>query len=456
MEYLKIMFLSMVPVTELRGAIPIGVTQGLNTIGVYVASVIGSTLVAIPLILFYRQVVNFLRDKMLFVNILNKVDNKIERSMKKMKAASLLGIIVFVGMLFLNSMIISKIEDKDTILTFIEFIVSALLMLGFELIISFIVYVTMGDDNLSPTVYLILVTCIMSILIYLLNTNKFIKNIKFSNLFSKYKSINIIILNLFVFFLFIKVLMGNKLMNTKIIIPITILGLILIGINCYFYVYLYKTLNEKKKSEIKTSFNPLINDLMGKLKANEHEYKNHLNTIWSIAQVTNQEEIKEKLQEYISNIVDDTEEFSMLLNVENTIIKAVLYNKGQRAEKLGVKYTYNVKSNLKNISLDNSELTVILSNLLNNAIEATSMIKKKELEVFIDEDNKYYSINVKNRTEGVKLSDLSNIFKMGYSTKGEGRGYGLYNVKNIVDKYKGKIQISLDDDIVDIKILFYK
>ena len=365
-------------------------------------------------------------------------------------------LIILIGVLFLNSIVISKFEEKDTIVTFIELVVSTLLVLGFELIISFIVYVTMGDDNLSPTVYLILVTCIMSILIYLLNTNKFIKNIKFSNLFSKYKSINIIILNLFVFFLFIKVLMGNKLMNTKIIIPITILGLILIGINCYFYVYLYKTLNEKKKSEIKTSFNPLINDLMGKLKANEHEYKNHLNTIWSIAQVTNQEEIKEKLQEYISNIVDDTEEFSMLLNVENTIIKAVLYNKGQRAEKLGVKYTYNVKSNLNNISLDNSELTVILSNLLNNAIEATSMIKKKELEVFIDEDNKYYSINVKNRTEGVKLSDLSNIFKMGYSTKGEGRGYGLYNVKNIVDKYKGKIQISLDDDIVDIKILFYK
>ena len=365
-------------------------------------------------------------------------------------------LIILIGVLFLNSIVISKFEEKDTIVTFIELVVSTLLVLGFELIISFIVYVTMGSDDLSPTTYLILLTCIMPILIYLLSTNKFIKKIKFSKSFSKYKSINIIILNLFVFFLFIKVLMSNELMNTKIIIPITILGLILIGINCYFYVYLYKTLNEKKKSEIKTSFNPLINDLMGKLKANEHEYKNHLNTIWSIAQVTNQEEIKEKLQEYISNIVDDTEEFSMLLNVENTIIKAVLYNKGQRAEKLGVKYTYNVKSNLKNISLDNSELTVILSNLLNNAIEATSMIKKKELEVFIDEDNKYYSINVKNRTEGVKLSDLSNIFKMGYSTKGEGRGYGLYNVKNIVDKYKGKIQISLDDDIVDIKILFYK
>ncbi|MDO5780591.1 MAG: GHKL domain-containing protein [Clostridium sp.] len=365
-------------------------------------------------------------------------------------------LIVFVGMLFLNSMIISKIEDKDTILTFIEFIVSALLMLGFELIISFIVYVTMGTDDLSATTYLILVTCIMAILIYLLNTNKSIKKMKFSNFFSKYKSINIIILNLFVFFLLIKVLVSNNVMNTKIIIPITILGLIIIGINCYFYVYLYKTLNEKKKSEIKTSFNPLINDLMGKLKANEHEYKNHLNTIWSIAQVTPPEDIKEKLQEYITNIVDDTEEFSMLLNVENTIIKAVLYNKGQRAEKLGVKYTYNVRSNFKDILLDNSELTVILSNLLNNAIEATSMIKKKELEVFIEEDNKYYIIDVRNRTEGLRMEDLGNIFKMGYSTKGEGRGYGLYNVKSIVDKYRGKIQMSLDDDIISIKILFSK
>ena len=365
-------------------------------------------------------------------------------------------LIILIGVLFLNSMLISKYEKKDTIVTFIEFIVSALLMLGFELVISFIVYVTMGNDDLSPTTYLILVTCIMSILIYLLSTNKVVKKVRFSTFFSKYKSINIIILNLFVFFLLIKVLMTNRLMSTTIIIPITILGLILIGVNCYFYVYLYKTLNEKKKSEIKTSFNPLINDLMGKLKANEHEYKNHFNTIWSIAQVTTPEEMKGKLQEYISNIVDDTEEFSMLLNVENTIIKAVLYNKGQRAEKLGVQYTYNIKSNFKDISLDNSELTVILSNLLNNAIEATSMIKKKELEVILEEDNRYYIINVKNRTEGLKGEDLSNIFKMGYSTKGEGRGYGLYNVKNIVDKYRGKIQLSLEEDIMNIKILFVK
>ena len=145
-----------------------------------------------------------------------------------------------------------------------------------------------------------------------------------------------------------------------------------------------------------------------------------------------------------------------MLDVENTIVKAVLYNKAQRAEKLGVTYNYKVTTNLKNISLDNSELTVVLSNLLNNAIEATSMIKKKEMEVVIAEENKYYIVNVKNYTENIDAESLSNIFKMGYTTKGEGRGYGLYNVKELVDKHKGKIEIDLQDDIIDITIKFPK
>ena len=97
MEYLRIMILSMVPVTELRGAIPLGIALDLNPIGVYIASVLGSTLVAIPLVLAYRHIVKFLRDKKLFITFLNKIDNRIETSMKKMKAASFIGIILFVG-----------------------------------------------------------------------------------------------------------------------------------------------------------------------------------------------------------------------------------------------------------------------------------------------------------------------------------------------------------------------
>lgn len=59
MKYLKIMILSMLPVAELRGAIPIGIAMNLNPIGVYIVSVVGSTLVSIPLILTFRHIIHF-------------------------------------------------------------------------------------------------------------------------------------------------------------------------------------------------------------------------------------------------------------------------------------------------------------------------------------------------------------------------------------------------------------
>ena len=47
MGYLEIMLLAMLPLTELRGAIPIGIAMDLNPIAVYIASVIGSTIVSV-------------------------------------------------------------------------------------------------------------------------------------------------------------------------------------------------------------------------------------------------------------------------------------------------------------------------------------------------------------------------------------------------------------------------
>ena len=77
MQYLKIMILSMLPVTELRGAIPIGIAIDLNPIGVYISSVVGSTLVSIPLILTFRHIINFLRKITICEGLLNRVDRKI-------------------------------------------------------------------------------------------------------------------------------------------------------------------------------------------------------------------------------------------------------------------------------------------------------------------------------------------------------------------------------------------
>ena len=97
MNYFKVMLLSMFPITELRGAIPIGIALDLNPIGVYITSVIGSTLVSIPLILTFRHILEFLKHRKILEGLVAKVDRKIDSGMKRLKNVSILGIILFVG-----------------------------------------------------------------------------------------------------------------------------------------------------------------------------------------------------------------------------------------------------------------------------------------------------------------------------------------------------------------------
>lgn len=91
------MVLSMVPVIELRGAIPLGIAMDLNPIYLYITCLIGSSIVAVPVVLVFRQLIEYLRHRKYFNIIIRWVDKKIEGRVKKLKAVSIIGLILFVG-----------------------------------------------------------------------------------------------------------------------------------------------------------------------------------------------------------------------------------------------------------------------------------------------------------------------------------------------------------------------
>ena len=97
MEYLKLFFLSMVPIVELRGSIPLGIAMELNPVYLYITCVIGSSIISVPVVLMFRQVIDYLRHRKYFNKAIRWVDKKIEGRAKKLKAASIIGLIVFVG-----------------------------------------------------------------------------------------------------------------------------------------------------------------------------------------------------------------------------------------------------------------------------------------------------------------------------------------------------------------------
>lgn len=145
MEYIKLMLISMVPIIELRGAIPLGIAMNLNPIYVYLSCLIGSSIVSIPVVLAFRQAIDFLRHRKYFNIVIRWVDEKIESRAKKLKAASILGLIVFVGVPLPTTgswsgaalASIFKMRIKDALLgVFIGNAIAGAIMLGISMHIS--------------------------------------------------------------------------------------------------------------------------------------------------------------------------------------------------------------------------------------------------------------------------------------------------------------------------------
>ena len=80
------------------------------------------------------------------------------------------------------------------------------------------------------------------------------------------------------------------------------------------------------------------------------------------------------------------------------------------------------------------DFITILSILCDNAIEASQKAKHAKLSVAFIKSEMALILVVENTTESEKV-DVTHLFERGVSTKGEGRGLGLYNVQQIMDRY---------------------
>lgn len=94
---LYVALISMVPIIELRGAIPFGIAMGLDTVTVFIFAVIGNFL-PVPFILWFtRPVMAWLRKTRLFSPFAAWLDKKTEKNREQIMRYSALGLFVFVA-----------------------------------------------------------------------------------------------------------------------------------------------------------------------------------------------------------------------------------------------------------------------------------------------------------------------------------------------------------------------
>ena len=87
-KLLWIFFISMVPVIELRGAIPVGCGMGIDPILNFVVAVLGNLLPVPFILLFIPQILNFMERHHIFPRIVGWVQKKANRGVAKMQSSS--------------------------------------------------------------------------------------------------------------------------------------------------------------------------------------------------------------------------------------------------------------------------------------------------------------------------------------------------------------------------------
>ncbi len=161
------------------------------------------------------------------------------------------------------------------------------------------------------------------------------------------------------------------------------------------------------------------------------------------------------MKEYIYTLNCSTKSLDDILYINDPIVGAIIYNKLCKAKKNNIKFLYFVNTDLKELRFKSYELSEILNNLLDNAFEAVENSINKKVILNITFENNNNILEIKNEGIPINITNISKIFKRGFSTKkGNNRGYGLYNVKKIVEQNGADIQLFFEDNYTIFRILF--
>ena len=196
----------------------------------------------------------------------------------------------------------------------------------------------------------------------------------------------------------------------------------------------------------KTEIRKLAEELTGirlyaeALRAQSHEFMNKMHVVLGLTHMKQYEE----LQKYISGMVSEHqyEIGGVMKRIKSPVFAGFLLGKLSYAREKNIKLIISEDSYMPEIDDESitHELITIVGNLIDNALEAVTNCEKKQVEVEIQYGNTLI-ITVQDTGKGIQEKEIEALFTKGYSTKGDNRGYGLYLVKESIQRINGEIHM---------------
>ena len=217
-------------------------------------------------------------------------------------------------------------------------------------------------------------------------------------------------------------------------------------------IFLIMLINNQKRLKEINEYNKKLECATNEMKKFRHDYKNIMLSMSGYIESNDLDGLKKFFYSHIECLSKELDLFNLtwsaIGNIECIEVKGVIASKLIQAEKYGIKTNLYIPDFIKKLSFNRLDLCRILGIILDNSIEASLEAKDSSLSILILERKKFTSIVVSN-TYKHKVEDISVLFERGYSSKGEGRGMGLSNLRDILKNYENALfNIEVGDEFI--------
>ena len=177
-----------------------------------------------------------------------------------------------------------------------------------------------------------------------------------------------------------------------------------------------------------------------------HDIKHHILMVQSLLS----EGDLAKVQAYLNEYLDTVNQYSVMNLCSNLIVNMVVSHYYALAKENEVDFTVRINVP-KQLPIQDSDISVLLGNLLENAITAASSAlgDKRKIQLNMIVSGKTLVITVDNGFGGKIVYENGEYI----STKPAHRGFGLKSIASIVKKYNGEAEFTHDDMVFHSSVI---
>ena len=251
--------------------------------------------------------------------------------------------------------------------------------------------------------------------------------------------------NTFLVLLLICGVWKNSLLRDHLLLPIMAAVLaLLVLVDGIVLLWDQNRIQFQRRGRLLEQYLPMVEELVESVRARQHEYNNRMMAI-SAAMMTSEtlEEAKIKVAELAGQVSLEATDRE-LLKCDSKVLCGMLFGKVKQAQLHHIQLQISIAGSFLHRSLSESDWIDLLGILLDNALEAASANDLVFLRAA--EEEGALCLLVSNPCPPMSWTEMAQMFRRGWSTKSEqGRGYGLFNVRRMVEQHGGKIIVKNEE-----------